>query len=435
MAEVEVRIKHSGWNAFQNDEKDPLDFRRTGEYGGSYTYGGRRPERANLYFSREQSIIASIFVRLGMDVSSIDIRHARVNKDDQYLEDIDSGLNECLKLDPNIDQAAQAFVQDIAMTLFDKGVAAIVPVDTTLNPDMTGGWDVKSMRVGEVTMWYPRHVRVSIYNEASGTREEITLPKKMVAIVENPLHAVMNEPNSTLQRLIRKLNMLDSVDEQSASGKLDLIMQVPYQIKSPARQEHAEKRRLQMEAQLKDSKYGIAWADSTEKITQLNRPVENNLMAQVEYLTTMLYAQLGLTEEVMNGTADEATMLNYENRTIKPILKAITQEMRRKFLTKTARSQGQSILYFLDAFKLVPLSMIADIADKFTRAEAATSNEIRAWVGMRPHSDPTADELRNTNMPVDDTGVPGGADPGDLDSINAELDDAEGQLDKALAED
>jgi len=328
------------------------------------------------------------------------MRHVRLDKNKRYIEDIDSGLNSCLTVQANIDQAARAFRQDIAMTLFDKGVAVLVPVDTTINPEKTGGFDILTLRVGDVVTWYPYHVRVSVYNEASAQREEVTLHKSAVAIIENPLYAVMNEPNSTLQRLLHKLNLLDAIDEQSASGKLDLIIQLPYVIKSEARREQAEQRRKDVEFQLKGSQYGIAYTDGTEKITQLNRPAENNLMAQVEYLTEMLYSQLGLTNEVMNGTADEKAMLNYWNRTVEPVLTAMVESMRRSFLTKTARTQKQDVKFFRDPFRLVPIENIAEIADKFTRNEIMSSNEIRQVVGLAPHSDPKADRLVNSNMPA-----------------------------------
>jgi putative sterol carrier protein len=327
------------------------------------------------------------------------MRHVRTDDQNRYIEDIDSGLNNCLTLEANIDQAARAFRQDVAMTLFDRGVAALVPVDTSINPNETGGFDILTLRVGEILEWFPQHVRMSVYNEATAQREEITLNKSYVAIVENPLYAVMNEPNSTLQRLLHKLNLLDAIDEQSASGKLDLIIQLPYVIKSEARRQQAEQRRADIEFQLKGSQYGIAYTDGTEKITQLNRPAENNLMAQIEYLTAMLYGQLGLTEEVMNGTADEKAMLNYWNRTVEPVLTAMVEAMRRVFLTKTARTQKQSIFFFRDPFRLVPIENIAEIADKFTRNEIMTSNEMRQVVGLKPHKDPKADQLLNSNMP------------------------------------
>ena len=390
------RIKHA-WSAF-NTNDNSLD----NSYGyvalGDANYGSR-PDRTRLRFSNERSIISSIYTRLSIDVASVDMRHIRLDDNNRYLSDENSGLNNCLTIEANIDQAARAFRQDIAMTMFDKGVAAIVPVDTTMDPSVSGSFDIKTIRVGEIVTWYPQHVRVSLYNETLGRRQELTLKKSIVAIVENPLYSVMNEPNSTLQRLISKLNMLDSVDEASSSGKLDLIIQLPYIIKSEARRLQAEQRRTDIEFQLKQSKYGIAYTDGTEKITQLNRPVENSLLAQVTYLTNMLYGQLGLTEEVMNGTADEKTMLNYINRTIEPTLAAIAEGMRRTFLTKTARSQNQSIMYFRDPFKLVPIASIADIADKFARNEIMSSNEIRQVIGIKPSTDPKANQLLNSNMP------------------------------------
>jgi putative sterol carrier protein len=343
------------------------------------------------------------------------MRHVRVDDEKRYVEDLDSGLNNCLTVEANIDQAARAFRQDVAMTLFDRGVAALVPVDTSINPEQTGGFDILTLRVGEIVTWYPYHVRVSLYNEAKAMREEITLNKSAVAIVENPLYSVMNEPNSTLQRLLLKLNLLDVIDNQSASGKLDLIIQLPYVIKSEARRQQAEQRRADIEFQLKGSQYGIAYTDGTEKITQLNRPAENNLMAQIEYLTEMLYGQLGLTKEVMNGTADEKAMLNYWNRSIEPVLTSMVEAMRRSFLTKTARTQKQQILFFRDPFRLVPIENIAEIADKFTRNEIMTSNEIRQVVGLAPHSDPKADKLINSNMPAanpDRTAADGAASNG-----------------------
>lgn len=387
------RIRHA-WNAFTNQpssrEMSYID------YGASY---GVRPDRTRLSNSNERSIISSIYTRIGIDVSSVDMKHVRLDENGRYVSTIDSGLNTCLTLEANIDQAAQAFKQDVAMSLLDKGVVAIVPVETNLNPENTAGFDIKSLRVGEIIAWYPQHVAVKLYNEKTGMKEELILPKSLVAIIENPLYSVMNEPNSTLQRLIRKINMLDTVDEQSSSGKLDLIIQLPYVIKSEARRQQAETRRKDIEVQLKGSQYGIAYTDGTEKITQLNRPAENNLLQQVEYLTNMLYGQLGLTEEVIAGTADEKTMLNYHSRTVKPILVAITQGMKRTFLTKTARSQGQSVEFFRDPFELVPVSSIAEIADKFTRNEILSSNEVRSIIGFKPASDPKADQLLNKNLP------------------------------------
>lgn len=387
------RLRHA-WNAFTNqDSEKQLTYM---DYGASY---GLRPDRNRLNISNERSIISSIYTRIGIDVSSSDIRHVRLDENNRYLSTIDSGLNTCLTLEANIDQSAQAFKQDIAMSLLDKGVIAIVPVDTSLNPNNSAGYDIKTMRIGEIIYWYPKHVGVRLYNEAKGMKEDLILPKSNVAIIENPLYSVMNEPNSTLQRLISKLNMLDSIDQQSSSGKLDLIIQLPYVIKSEARRQQAEARRGDIEEQLKGSKYGIAYTDGTEKITQLNRPAENNLLAQVEYLTNMLYGQLGLTAEVIAGTADEKTMLNYHSRTIKPILVAITQGLKRSFLTKTARTQLQSVEFFRDPFELVPVSSIADIADKFTRNEILSSNEVRSIIGFKPATDPKADKLLNKNIP------------------------------------
>lgn len=421
------RLKHA-WNAFTSNE--PWQG-WTGNAGESWSMGGGRMDRPRLFVSNDRSIISSIYTRLSIDVAGIDIRHARTDDQDRYLEEIDSGLNNCLTVEANIDQPARAFRQDIAITLFDKGVAAIVPVDTTISPLTNGGFDIKTLRVGDIVTWYAQHVRVSLYNEAIGRREEITLPKKSVAIVENPLYAVMNEPNSTLQRLMRKLSLLDSVDELSASGKLDLIIQLPYVIKSEARRQQAEQRRSDIEFQLKGSQYGIAYTDATEKVTQLNRAAENNLLEQVKLLTDQLYVQLGLTPEVMNGTADEATMLNYMNRTIEPVVDAIVQAMRRRFITKTARTQRQDILYFRDPFRLIPIGGdggIADIADKFTRNEILSSNEVRQIVGFKPSDEPKADQLVNSNMPTSDTGVtPPGEEPapddgGDLSTLEADAD-------------
>jgi Phage portal protein len=389
------RLRHA-WNVFTNqDRKDRVT---SWPYYGSGN-SGRRPDRGRLLIPNERSMVSSIYTRLSIDVASVDMRHVRLDDENRYKEDIDSGLNNCLTVEANIDQAARAFRQDVAMTLFDRGVCALVPVDTTISPETNGGYEIITLRVGEITQWFPKHVRMSLYNEETAQREEITLAKEAVAIVENPLYAVMNEPNSTLQRLLHKLNLLDAVDDASASGKLDIIIQLPYVIKSEARRQQAEQRRKDIEFQLSGSKYGIAYTDGTEKITQLNRPAENNLMSQIEFLTEMLYGQLGLTEEVMNGTADEKAMLNYWNRTIEPVLTAMAEAMRRTFLTKTARTQRQSIQFFRDPFRLVPIENIAEIADKFTRNEIMTSNEMRQVVGMAPHSDPKADQLLNSNMP------------------------------------
>lgn len=397
MARIGPTLKHA-WNVFTNQEIRAKSAPRASSWSGSGGYSAR-PDRTRLRFTNERSIISSIYTRLSIDVAGFEMRHVRLDDEKRYVGDIESGLNNCLTVEANLDQAARAFRQDLAMTIFDRGVAAVVPVDTSIDPEQTSGYDILTLRVGEITAWFPNQVRISLYNEATATRQEITLNKSAVAIIENPLYSVMNEPNSTLQRLTRKLGLLDSVDEQSASGKLDLIIQLPYVIKSETRRQQAEQRRSDIEFQLKGSQYGIAYTDGTEKITQLNRPAENNLMNQVEYLTEMLYGQLGLTEEVMNGTADEKAMLNYWNRTIEPLLTAITEEFRRKFLTKTARTQKQSIVFFRDPFKLVPIGSVAEIADKFTRNEIMTSNEMRQVVGLAPHSDPKADKLLNSNMP------------------------------------
>jgi hypothetical protein len=365
----------------------------------SYSYGGKSPSRSVRQIYSERSIISSVYTRIAVDVSGLVIKHAQVDDAERYLKDIDDSLNSCFTLEPNLDQSPRAFRQDITMTLFDKGCAAIVPIDTSRDPQTNEVFDIFTMRVGEIVAWYPRHVRLSVYNENKGKREEITLEKRFVAIIENPLYAVMNEPNSTLQRLIRKLSLLDSADEASSSGKLDIIIQLPYVIKSEARRQQAQTRREDIEFQLKGSQYGIAYIDGTEKITQLNRPAENNLLKQVEYLTALLYNQLGLTEEVMNGTAQEPAMLNYYNRTVEPIIDAIVESMQRTFLGPVKTMNNEKIMYFRDPFKLVPVSSIAEIADKFTRNEILTSNEIRQFLGIAPSSDPKADELRNSNMP------------------------------------
>lgn len=385
------RLQHA-WNAFMNQGNNDYYHQPTGIVS---TY---RPDRMRLTRGNERSIVTSVYNRIALDVASIEIYHAKLDEDGRFTETIPSGLNECLTLNANLDQTGKAFLQDVVMSMMDEGVIAIVPVDTTFNPTVTGAYDINSMRVGKIIQWEPSHVRVRLYNEKTGYHEEVTLPKKVVAIIENPLYAVINEPNSTMQRLIRKLSLLDVIDEQSGSGKLDLIIQLPYIIKSEARKQQAEARRKDIEMQLAGSKYGIAYTDGTEKITQLNRPVENNLMKQIEYLTAMLYSQLGITQSILDGTADERTMLNYYDRTINPIITAIADEMRRKFLTKTARTQGQSIIYFRNPFKLVPVNELAEISDKFTRNEIATSNEIRQIIGWKPSDDPGADELRNKNL-------------------------------------
>lgn len=384
------RLQHA-WNAFLN--RDTTSFTR--DYGSSY---GSRPDRSKLRMGNEKSIISSIYTRIGIDVAAVSVQHVRIDQNGRFTEVIPSGLQECLTVQANIDQSGRALIQDAVMSMFDEGSVAIVPVETTLDPKVSGGYDISNLRVGNITEWFPQHVRVRLYNERIGQREDVILPKKMVAIIENPLYAVMNEPNSTLKRLIHKLNLLDGIDEQSSSGKLDLIFQLPYVIKTAARKEQAEIRRKDIEMQLAGSKYGIAYTDGSEKVTQLNRPAENNLMSQITYLTSMLYSQLGLTESVFDGTADEKVMLNYYNRTVEPILSAITDAMRRVFLTKTARTQGQAIMYFREPFKLVPVNDLAEIADKFTRNEILSSNEIRAVIGYKPVADGRADELRNKNL-------------------------------------
>ena len=389
------RLVH-GFNAFVNTSDDGLatSFMPNVSYGSS-----ARPDRIRVNIANERSIVTAIYTRLAVDFASIPIRHVMLDENDRYKSEIKSAFNNCLRVEANIDQAARQFRQDIAMTLFEEGVLAIVPVDTTLNPSLTGSYDVQTMRVGLIKKWMPRRVKVSVYNDQIGKRQDLTVEKRFVAIIENPFYSVMNEQNSTLQRLIRKLALLDSVDEASASGKLDLIIQLPYVIKSETRRQQANNRRKDIEDQLKGGKYGIAYTDGTEKITQLNRPAENNLMSQIEYLVSMLYSQLGITPEIMNGTADEKTMLNYLNRTIEPLLDAVVEAMKRTFLTKTARTQGQSIEYYRDPFKLVPIANIAEIADKFTRNEILTANEIRSSIGFKPSTDTKADELRNSNMP------------------------------------
>jgi hypothetical protein len=395
MALIE-RFKNA-WNAFRWNENNTPQVAY-----GSGSYGGYRPDRTRLRFSNERSIVSSIFTRISVDVAAIAIRHIRLDEQGRYTEDISSELNSCLTFEPNLDQGPRAFRQDIVLTIFDKGSAAIVPVDTTGDPILGEDYDILTMRVGEIMEWFPHHVRVSCYNIARGMREDIVLLKRLTSIVENPLYSVMNEPNSTLQRLIRKLNLLDAVDEQSSSGKLDLIIQLPYVIKSEARRNQAEQRRKDIELQLKGSQYGIAYTDGTEKITQLNRPAENNLLKQVEYLTGMLYNQLGLTEEVMNGTADEKAMLNYFNRTIEPIVTAITEAMQRAFIGRDGTDNKERIKYFDNPFKLVPVNNLAEIADKFTRNEILTANEIRGFMGLPPSKDPKADQLINSNMPQPD---------------------------------
>lgn len=382
------RLKHA-WNVFRNGEQPQYRYD-----GPGFSY---RPDRPRLSYGNEKSIITSVYSRIASDVASTTIVHSRLDKNGRFTEVIEDGLNKCLTIEANLDQTGRAFIQDVVLSMLDEGCVAIVPVDTSINPK-NGSFNIDSMRVGKIIQWYPDKVQVRLYNELTGKKEDVTVPKKHIAIIENPFYLVMNEPNSTSQRLIRKLNLLDAVDEQSSSGKLDLIIQLPYVIKSDARRQQAEARRKDIEMQLSGSKYGIAYTDGTERITQLNRSVDNNLMKQIEYLTSMLYSQLGITQSILDGTADEKTMLNYYNRTIEPILSAIVDEMKRKFLTKTARSQLQSISFFRDPFKLVPVEQLAEIADKLTRNEIATSNEIRSIMGWKPSNDPKADELRNKNL-------------------------------------
>ena len=386
-----TRLKHA-WSAFAGN-RDPTYL--NGSIGTGYYY---RPDRPRFSRGNERSIVTSVYNRIALDVASINIQHCKLDDNGRFLSVIDSKLNNCLNLEANIDQTGRAFIQDVVMSMLDEGCVAIVPVDTSFNPSVTGSYDVLSMRTGKIIDWYPAHVKVRVYNERIGKKEDIVLPKSTVAIIENPLYAVVNEPSSTMQRLIRKLVLLDGIDEQSGSGKLDLIIQLPYIIKTEARRQQAEQRRKDIEMQLAGSKYGIAYADGTERITQLNRPVENNLMKQIEYLTSMLYSQLGITQTILDGTADDKTMLNYYSRTIEPIISAIVDAMKRTFLTKTARSQKQTIMFFRDPFKLVPVNDIAEIADKFTRNEIMTSNEIRQIVGMKPSDDPKADQLVNSNI-------------------------------------
>lgn len=433
------RLQH-GWNAFMN--KDPT--RGYYDTGPGYSY---RPDRPRLTRGNERTIVTSIFNRIALDVAALNITHCKVDENGRYVSSMDSPLNNCLNLEANLDQTGRAFIQDVVISMFDEGCVAVVPVDTSIDPEISGSYNVESMRTGKILEWYPKHVKVRVYNENSGIKEDIKLPKSSVSIIENPLFAVVNEPNSTLQRLMRKLALLDVVDEQTSAGKLDMIIQLPYTIKSEARRTQAEARRKDIEMQLTNTKYGIAYVDATEKITQLNRPLENNLMKQIEYLTNMLYSQLGITQTILDGTADEQTLLNYHSRTIEPIVSAIVDEMKRKFLTKTARTQKQTITFFRDPFKLVPVNNIADIADKFTRNEVLTSNEIRQIIGFKPSADPKADELRNSNLNHPDEngdqgqkqgqGLPEQSNQGngeyeqamgDLDELDAQLDDLESSL-------
>lgn len=406
------RLKHA-WNAFTGNVQ--MNYR---DLGMSYSYRADRPRMSR---GNERSMVTSVYNRIALDVAALNVQHVRLDENGRFLSVIDDGLNNCLTLEANVDQTARSFVQDVVISMFDEGSVAIVPVDTTTDPNVSGSYDIQSLRVGQILDWYPQYIRARVYNEQTGRKEDIVVPKSEVAIIENPLYAVINEPNSTMQRLIRKLNLLDVIDEQSGSGKLDLIIQLPYVIKTEARRQQAENRRKDIENQLSGSKYGIAYTDGTEHITQLNRSVNNNLMSQIEYLTSMLYSQLGITQSILDGTADEKTMLNYNNRTIEPIISAIVDEMKRKFLTKTARSQHQSISFFRDPFKLVPVNDIAEIADKFTRNEIMTSNEIRQVVGMKPSEDPRADELRNKNL-----SAPSGSDQQSEEMPIAEVDSVEG---------
>lgn len=389
--EIMDRLKHA-YNAFVNNRDPTLNYYRSGD---SYAY---RPDRPRFTRGNERSIANAAYNRIALDVAALTIKHCRLDENGRFKEEINSGLNKCFNLEANIDQTGRAFVQDIVMSMLDEGVVAAVAIDTTLNPDETGSFDILSTRVGKIIEWFPDRVKVRVYNERTGRKEEIIVPKRTTCIFENPLYSVMNEPNSTLKRLIRKLNILDAIDEQSGSGKLDLIIQLPYVVKSPARKQQAEERRRNLETQMAGSKYGIGYIDGTEKVTQLNRPLENNLMKQIEFLTDMFYSQLGITQSVMDGTADEQTMLNYHTRSTEPIIATIVDEIKRKWLSKTARTQGQSVLYFRDPFKLVPINNIAEIADKFTRNEIMSSNELRQIIGLKPSNDPKADELRNSNL-------------------------------------
>lgn len=419
------RLKHA-WNTFKN--KDPT--RTQWNIGPSYGY---RPDRMRYTRGNERSIVTAVYNRIAMDVAAVNLRHIRLDDNDRYKETIDSGLNNCLSVEANLDQTGRAFIQDLVASMLDEGCVAAVPTDTDDEPDESGNFKVYTLRTGKVLEWYPRHVKVEVYNENEGRRREIIIPKATVPLIENPMYSVMNEPNSIYQRLVRKLTLLDVVDEQASSGKLDLIIQLPYIIKTEARREQAEKRRKDIEQQLSEGKYGIAYTDGTERITQLNRPVENNLMKQIEFLTGMFFSQLGITQSILDGTADEKTMLNYYNRTIEPILSAIADEMKRKFLTVTARSQKQTIAFFRDPFKLVPVNDIAEIADKFTRNEIMTSNEIRQVIGMKPSDDPNADVLRNKNLSATaeekEAMQPAGSGPG---SENINKDKENGQNGKEV---
>lgn len=388
---IPSRLKHA-WNAFQTNRNPTY----TNNYYGSSS--STRPDRMRFSRGNERSMVTSIYNRIALDVSQLSFEHVQLDKDGRYSETKTTGLNTCLTLEANLDQTSRAFFQDAALSMFDEGSIALVPIDTNLDPNITGGYDIESIRVGQILTWYPKHIKVRLYNEQTGIKEDRIIPKSIAAIIENPFYTVMNQSNSTMQRLIRKLSLLDAIDEQSASGKLDLIIQLPYTVKSNLRKQQAEERRKAVEDQLYDSKYGIAYIDSTERVIQLNRPVENNLMSQIEYLQNLLYSQLGITQSILDGSADDKTMLNYYNRIVEPIAAAFVDEMRRKFLTKTARTQGQSIMFFRDPFKLVPVNELAEISDKLTRNEIASSNEMRQTIGWKPSKDPKADELRNKNL-------------------------------------
>lgn len=405
------RLKH-GWNAFLS--REPTEYYQM-DLGQSYS---RRPDRTRLSRGNERTIVTSILNRMAVDASQIEIKHVRLDENGRYLEDIDSGLNNCLNVEANIDQAGTAFKQDMYLSMLDEGVIAVVPIDTSADPKISSSYEIGTMRVAKILQWYPQHVKVSVYDDRSGKHRDAIFHKRHVAVVENPFYSVMNEPNSTLKRLVRKLNLLDAVDEQSSSGKLDLIIQLPYTVKTETRRQQAEKRRNDIEKQLTGSRHGIVYTDGTEKITQLNRPVENNLLKQIEYLTSMLMDQLGITPEILNGSADEKTMLSYDNRIIAPLVTAPVEEFHRKFLTKTARAQRQAIAYFKDPFKLVPVSQMAEIGDKFTRNEIMSSNEVRQSIGMKPSSDPKADELRNKNLSEPKEGNTPSVPPNSADKVD-----------------
>ena len=438
MAEsIRSRLK-SGWSAFNNREQQMAVANQSlQEYGVMSTMS--RPDRVRLNTMSYKTVVAPIYTRLSIDLASVPMKQVRLDQNGRFMTQINSGLNDCLTLEANLDQTSRSFMQDVALNLFLHGTVAIVPVNTTTDPTKSNSYEIHDLRAGRITEWRPQHVKVELYDELRGVREEVWMPKRSAAIIENPLYNVMNEPNSTLQRLIRKLSILDAVDEQSSSGKLDIIIQLPYVIKSESKRDQAEKRRKDLEFQMKESKYGVGYVDATEKITQLNRPAENNMLAQVEYLTNMLYGELGLTADVFTGAADERTMLNYHNRTLEPILSAITMEMKRKFLTKTARSQGQSIEFYRDPFKLVAVGDIAEIADKFTRNEIMTSNEIRGVIGLMPSTDAKADQLLNSNMPqpvlegelIDDDSE---ASSGESEVISQSFDEVDAELDRVIAE-